>query len=390
MKNSLARVAFAGKRLGLVLGFLLASAGCLTTSNRCIAAMTSIDNTEFGRMPDGKVVRLFTLTNHQGMVARIMTFGAILTDVVVPDRQGAPAHVALGYDSLDAYLKGHPMFGAVVGRVANRIAGARFSIDGKEYKVAANNGTNHIHGGLKGFDKAIWEVVAERADDHEAVVALRYLSKDGEEGYPGNLQVTVTYTLTADSSLRIDYRATTDRPTAVNLTNHSYFNLAGAGDVLDHELTLWADRYTLADDGLIPTGEIASVAGTPLDFRQPTKIGARIEQLKPKPGGYDHNYVLNHGGKSLGLAARVYEPKSGRVMEVSTTEPGVQLFTANFFNGQYTGHGGVKHPKHGGFCLETQHYPDSINHSNFPSVVLRPGQEFHSTTVFKFSVKPSV
>jgi aldose 1-epimerase len=367
---------------------------CLLTISLCLAPkkvdsaqMTSIEQKEFGRLPDGTLVTLYTLRNSHGMAARITTLGAILTDLEVPDAKGAIAHVALGFDDLDSYLKGHPMFGAVVGRVANRIAGATFTLEGKEYRLAANSGPNHIHGGLKGFDKAIWEAVTRRADKAEAVLELRYISKDGEEGYPGNLVVTVTYTLTEDNALKIDYLATTDKPTLVNLTNHSYFNLAGAGDVLDHELTLWANQYTVADDSLIPTGEIASVAGTPLDFRQPARIGARIDQLKPKPGGYDHNFILSHGGKTLGLAARVYEPKSGRTMEVSTSEPGVQLFTANFFNGRITGHGGTAYPKHGGFCLETQHYPDSIHHTNFPSVVLLPGHEFRSATIFRFYVK---
>jgi aldose 1-epimerase len=364
---------------------LLMAALCLFPLPVESSSMTTIEGTDFGRHPDGTVVRLFTLKNSHGMIARITTFGAILTDLVVPDRQGQPAHVALGYDSFEAYQKGHPMFGAVVGRVANRIGGAKFTLDGKEFKLAANSGPNHIHGGVKGFDKAVWEVISHVANDKEAALKLRYFSKDGEEGYPGNLTVTVTYTLTQDNALRIDYHATTDKPTLINLTNHCYFNLAGSGDVLDHELTLWADQYTVADESLIPTGEIAPVAGTPLDFTKPMRIGARIDQLKPKPGGYDHNYVLNHQGKTLGLAARVCEPKSGRVMEVSTSEPGVQLFTANFFNGQYKGHDGVVHPKHGGFCLETQHYPDSIHHPSFPSVVLRPGQQFQSATVFRFS-----
>jgi aldose 1-epimerase len=294
--------------------------------------------------------------------------------------------VVHGFDNLEQYAKGHPGFGATIGRFGNRIARARFTLDGREYTLAANNGRNHLHGGLKGFDKVVWDARSLPATDHEAAVQFRYLSKDGEEGYPGNLSVTVTYTLTDDNALRIDYEATTDKATPVNLTNHSYFNLAGEGDVLDHEVMIAADRYTPVDDELIPTGEITSVKGTPLDFTRPMQIGARIEQLKPKPGGYDHNYVLNRDGKALALAARATEPKSGRGMEVLTTEPGMQLYTGNFLDGKYTGVGGVAYGRHSGLCLETQHFPDSVNRPNFPSTILRPDETFESTTVFKFFV----
>jgi len=346
-----------------------------------------IEERSFGNTPDGKEVRLYVLSNGNGMVAKISSYGPILTELEVPDRQGHAANVVLGFDNLAQYLQGHPGFGATIGRVANRIGKARFTLDGVEYKLAVNNGPNHLHGGIKGFDKMVWETKSVVTNENEASVEFFYLSKDGEENYPGNLSVTVTFTLTRDNALRIHYRAKTDKATPVNLTNHSYFNLAGVGDVLNHSVTIFADRYTPGDDTLIPTGEIAAVAGTPLDFRTPHLVGERIDHLKPNPGGYDHNYVLNAGGKSLALAARVTEPTTGRVMEVSTTEPGVQLYTGNFLDGKLKGLGGVQYVRHSGLCLETQHFPDAINKPNFPSVVLRPGQTFDSTTVYKFSVQ---
>ncbi len=347
----------------------------------------NIEERSFGHTPDGKEVRLYVLSNGNGMVAKISSYGPILTELEVPDRQGHAANVVLGFDNLPQYLQGHPGFGATIGRVANRIGKARFTLDGVEYKLAVNNGPNHLHGGIKGFDKMVWETKSVVTNENEASVEFFYLSKDGEENYPGNLSVTVTFTLTRDNALRIHYKAKTDKATPINLTNHSYFNLAGIGDVLNHSVTIFADRYTPGDDTLIPTGEIAAVAGTPLDFRTPRKVGERIDQLKPNPGGYDHNYVLNAGGKSLALAARVTEPTTGRVMEVSTTEPGVQLYTGNFLDGKLKGLGGVQYVRHSGLCLETQHFPDAINKPNFPSVVLRPGQTFDSTTVYKFSVQ---
>jgi aldose 1-epimerase len=347
--------------------------------------MTSISEQDWGQTQDGTPVKLFTLKNRNGVLVKITSFGAILTELQVPDRDGKLTNVVLGFDNLNQYLKGHPAFGAIIGRVANRIANARFTLDGQEYQLAANNGPNHIHGGRKGFDKVVWDAKTLPSKPNAASVQFTYLSKDGEEGYPGNLSVAVIYTLTSENELRIDYHATTDKPTILNLTNHSYFNLAGHGDVLGHVLSINADRYTPSDSDLIPTGAIAPVKGTPLDFTQPVAIGARIDQLKPSPGGYDHNYVLNHGGTNLALAARAHEPRSGRVLEVSTTEPGVQLYTGNFLDGRLTGVGGVTYGLHSGFCLETQHFPDSINKPNFPSTVLRPGQTFQSTTVFKFS-----
>jgi aldose 1-epimerase len=346
--------------------------------------MTKLEQQDWGKLPDGTAVKLYTLTNRKGMVAKITSYGAILTELHVPDRNGKAENIVLGFDNLDQYLKGHPGFGATIGRVANRIANARFTLDGLEYKLAANNGPHHLHGGSKGFDKVVWEAQPVQTSGPEVAIQFNYLSKDGEENYPGNLSVTVVYTLTDDNELRIDYTAKTDKATPVNLTNHSYFNLAGSGDVLGHELMLAADRYTPVDDGLIPTGEIASVNGTALDFTKPMVIGARLEQLKPKPGGYDHNYVLNGGGRSLALAARVQEPKTGRVMEVHTTEPGMQLYTANFLDGKLSGVGGAVYKKHSGLCLETQHFPDSVNHPNFPSMILRPDQTYRTTTVFKF------
>jgi len=370
-----------------------------TCGSHCCAAankttnMTRIEEQPWGQTQDGTAVKLFTLSNSKGMVAKVATYGAIITELRVPDRNGKMGNVVLGFDKLDQYLEGHPFFGAVAGRVANRIAKGRFTLDGHEYKLAVNNGPNHLHGGLKGFDKVVWNAKPLHANAKEAALQLTYLSKDGEEGYPGNLAVTVTYTLTEENELRIDYSAKTDKATPVNLTNHSYFNLAESGTILDHELMINADRYTVTDDTLIPTGQIAPVAGTPLDFRKPTPIGARFDQIQKKPKGYDDNFVLNSvrtgrsGGKSLALAARVYEPKTGRVMEVLTTQPGVQLYTGNFLDGKLTGPNGQVYAQHTGFCLETQYFPDSVNHPEFPSSILRPGQAFKSTTIFKFDTR---
>jgi aldose 1-epimerase len=333
-------------------------------------------------------VDLYTLTNSSGAVAKVMTYGAILAELDVPDRDGKLGDVVLGFDNLKDYLAGHPYFGATVGRVANRIAKGKFTLDGKEYKLAVNNGPNSLHGGVKGFDKVVWKAEPETLPDG-AALKLTYQSKDGEEGYPGNLDVTVVYTLTNANALRIDYTAKGDKATPVNLTNHTYFNLAGtkSGDILGHELTLFADRYTPTDETLIPTGEIKPVKDTPLDFTKPTRIGERIDQLKGEPVGYDHNYVLNSEGKELALAARVHEAKTGRTMEMYTTEPGVQFYTGNFLDGKQTGRGGVVYKKHAGFCLEAQHFPDSVNHANFPSMILQPGKTYRQTTIYKFTAK---
>jgi aldose 1-epimerase len=346
-----------------------------------------ITRESFGRLPDGTPIQIYTLRNEAGLEARITTYGAILMSLKVPDRAGVPADVVLGFDTPDGYLGNHPYFGAIIGRYANRIAKARFTIDGVEYRLAANNNGNTLHGGLKGFDKVVWDAEAIELTDGGGV-RLTYLSQDGEEGFPGNLAVTVVYTLTNANELRIDYEATTDKKTPVNLTNHAYWNLKGEGngDILGHVLRLEADRITEVDSpvNLIPTGKILPVAGTPFDFTSPHAIGERIAQVE---GGYDHNFVLTSGGGKLALAARVEEPESGRVLEIWTDQPGIQLYTGNFLDGTVVGKGGKAYQKHYGFCLETQHFPDSPNHPNFPSTILEPGGTYRTTTVHKFSVK---
>ena len=345
----------------------------------------------FGKTQDGTAVDIFTLTNSNGLEVRAITYGGIIVSLRTPDRNGKLEDIVLGFDKLDGYLGKHPYFGAIIGRYGNRIGNAKFALDGVEYKLAANNGPNALHGGLKGFDKAVWKAQSFENDKGVGVV-FTHTSPDGEEGYPGNLSAKVTYTLTNQNELIFDYEATTDKPSPINLTQHTYFNLAGAGkgDVLGHEVMLNADSFTPVDKNLIPTGEIRKVAGTPLDFTKPTAIGARInqddEQLK-LAGGYDHNFVINRKGEGLALAARVYEPTSGRVLEVSTTQPGVQFYTGNFLDGTLTGKGGRAIQKRSGFCLETQHFPDSPNKPEFPSTILRPGETFRSETVLKFSVQ---
>src|SRR6185369_16715025 len=341
----------------------------------------NVQRAEFGKLPNGTPVELFTLTNSSGLVAKVSNYGTIITELHVPDRAGKTGDIVLGFDHLEQYLKGHPYFGCTVGRVANRIAKGRFILEGKTYNLAVNNGPNHLHGGLVGFDKVVWHAEPQSG----ASVKFTYTSADGEESYPGQVAVTVVVTLTDANELSIDYSAVTDKPTPVNLTNHSYFNLAGEGDVLNHEMMIAADHFTPKDEASIPTGEIKPVKGTPMDFTTPHPIGSRFSQIEEKPAGYDHNYVLNSGGKSLGLAARVFEPKTGRVMEVRTTEPGVQLYTANYLDGSLTGKRGLVYRQHCAFCLETQHFPDSVNHPQFPSTVLRPGQTYRQTTVHKFT-----
>ena len=346
----------------------------------------TIERTDFGKTAEGAAVDLYTLTNSHGIVAKIMTYGGVVTELHVPDKDGKMTDVVAGFDNLDQYLKGDPYFGALVGRVANRVAKGKFTLDGSDYVLAVNNGPNALHGGLKGFDKVVWKGEGH-VGSSGPTLKLSYVSADGEEGYPGSLSTTVVYTLTNNNELKIDYSATTDKATPINLTNHSYFNLAGSGDILEHVLTLQADNYTPTDDTLIPTGEIKPVAGTPLDFIKPTAVGAHLNELTGDPKGYDHNFVLNSGGKKLALAARMEEPTSGRVMEVYTTQPGIQFYTGNFLDGTLTGKGGTVYKIHTYFCLETQHFPDSVNHKNFPSSILKPGDTYHQVTVYKFSTK---
>ncbi|SDK42951.1 aldose 1-epimerase [Catalinimonas alkaloidigena] len=377
---------------------LLATAvGCTSPSNE--DQTETVDSTEttttaearisqepFGQLPEGDSVTLYTLTNPSGVKVGIINYGAIVTSIVVPDRNGEMGDVVLGFDNLEGYLIPPPYFGAVVGRYGNRIANGKFTLNGQTYTLAKNNGPNHLHGGNKGFDKVVWD--AEPFEEGDDVgVRLSYTSPDGEEGYPGTLQVTVTYTLTPDNELEMHYDAETDKATPVNLTNHSYFNLSAgkSNDILGHELMINADRYTVVDATLIPTGEQRPVEGTPMDFTAPHAIGERIAQVE---GGYDHNYVLNRtSGEGLQKAVRVVEPTSGRVMEVTTTQPGVQFYSGNFLDGTITGRGNASYIKHAGFCLETQHFPDSPNHPDFPSTVLNPGERYDETTVYRFSVQ---
>ena len=344
----------------------------------------------FGKTKEGNPVDLFTLRNGKGAEARICNYGGLVISLKVPDRSGKFGDVVLGYDNLDGYLKSSPYFGSLVGRYGNRIAKGKFTLNGKEYTLAVNNGPNALHGGIKGFDKVVWTAKI-LATPNGPSLELRYLSKDGEEGFPGNLSVTAVYTLTEDNGLRLDYTATTDKDTVVNLTQHSYFNLAGKGDNLHHEVMINADKFTPVDSTLIPTGELRPVQGTPFDFRKSTAIGARInqedEQLK-FGNGYDHNWVINKPAGKLGVIARVYEPTSGRVLEVLSTEPGLQFYTGNFLDGTIKGKGGWVYQFRNAFCMEPQHFPDSPNHPNFPSVVLKPGEVYKHTLIYRFSVQP--
>jgi aldose 1-epimerase len=344
----------------------------------------------FGRLADGTDIGLFTLTNAQGLEVRAIAYGAILVSIRVPDRRGAAGDVVLGFDDLQGYLERSRYFGAVVGRYGNRIAKGRFTLDGRAFQLATNNGPNHLHGGVKGFDKVVWQAQADPPGRGGRVV-FSYTSRDGEEAYPGTLNARVSYLVTARNELVVEYQATADAPTPVNLTQHSYFNLAGEGrgDILGHVLVLDADQYLPVDETMIPTGELAAVAGTPFDFRRPTPIGARIaaahEQLT-RGSGYDHSFVLQ-GAPGLRRAAQVVEPVSGRTLEIATTEPGLQFYSGNHLSGQL-GKAGHEYPARSGFCLETQHFPDSPNHSHFPSTILRPGATYRSKTVFTFGVLP--
>jgi len=338
----------------------------------------------FGRTPDGQEIFIYTLTSSKGLRARITNFGATLVSIEVPDRHGNLADVTLGFDNLDQYVKPNAYLGATVGRYGNRIGNAKFTLGGVEYKLTANEGPHQLHGGKVGFDKKVWTTQEAVAAENEAWVKMTYLSADGEEGYPGNLRCTMSYILTNDDELRFSYEAQTDKKTVINLTNHSYWNLGGpdSNNILGHELMINAGKFTVISKDLIPTGMIASVVDTPLDFTRPRAIGERMRQIGK---GYDHNYVLRGPDKTMKLCARVHELSTGRVMEIHTTEPGVQLYTGNYLNGSLAGKGGKAYGKHAGFCLETQHFPDSPNKPQFPSTVLSPGEKYTSTTIHKFS-----
>ena len=333
---------------------------------------------------DGKEISLYTLTNKNGMVVKITNWGSRVTSIIVPDKNGKFENVVLGFDSLKSYIGENPHFGSIVGRFGNRIAKGKFSLNGAEYNLAINNGPNSLHGGIKGFDRHVWDA-SEISSADSVGLALTYVSKDMEEGYPGTLTLKVTYMLTNNNEIKISYDAVTDKSTVLNVTNHSYFNLTGAKEnILNHELTLFADSITPTDSTLIPTGIIAPIAGTDFDFTSAHKIGERIEKV---PGGYDINYKLRKQNNELSLAAEVYEPNSGRLLQTYTTEPGVQFYSGNFLDGSLTGIGGAKYDKHFGLCLETQHFPDSPNQPNFPSVVLNPGNNYTQLTIYKFSIR---
>jgi len=366
-------------------------AGCTSMSK----SPGTISQAPFGKTADGTPVEIYTLRNGHGMEARIMTYGGILQSLKVPDKSGQFGDVVLGFDDLDGYVntnyvKSCPYFGALIGRYGNRIANGKFTLDGVTYPLAVNNSPNHLHGGLKGFDKVLWKAMPLLTPDGPAL-ELTYVSKDGEEGYPGNLSVRAVYTLTEDNALKLEFTATTDKDTLCNLTAHSYFNLRGSGGVLGHVVYINADKFTPTDSTLIPTGELRPVAGTPFDFRTPTAIGARIndtnyDQIK-FANGYDDNWVLNHPPGKLGLAARLSEPTTGRVMEVWTTAPGVQFYTGNFLDGTFTGKGGWVYQFRNGCCFEPQGFPDSPNHPDFPTTELKPGETYHNTIVYKFSTE---
>ncbi|MEJ7738178.1 MAG: aldose epimerase family protein [Chitinophagaceae bacterium] len=350
-----------------------------SNQNNSSTTQAAMKHQPFGKFQDKDVME-YSLTNSKGAIVKILNYGGIVTSVMVPDKSGNMGDVVLGFDSLGGYLEKSPFFGALVGRYANRIANAKFTLEGKTYTLAANNNGNSLHGGAKGFDKVLWTVQDGSDNSH---LKLTYDSKDGEEGYPGNLHAEVVYTLTSDNELKIDYTATTDKPTPVNLTNHTYFNLSAGKSptVLDHVLMLNADKYTVVNAKLIPTGTHPPVSGTPMDFNSPKKIGKDIASVS---GGYDHNYVLNKSGNVLSLAATLYDSASGRFMEMSTTEPGVQFYSGNFLDGTLKGKNGVVYGKHSGMCLEAQHFPDSPNQPAFPTTILKPGDTYRHTTIYKF------
>jgi aldose 1-epimerase len=382
-------MSYAMRRLGFII-MLAAVAACGTgTQDAVIGREATVTREPFGMTPEGDSVELFTLTNANGVALRAMTYGGIIVSLTVPDRDGKLGDVVLGYDSLAGYLRASPYFGAIVGRYANRIAKGTFVLDGKTYHLAINNPPNALHGGLRGFDKVVW--TGESFSDARGTgVVFHHTSPDGDEGYPGTVTVQVSYTLTDSNDVVIDYQATTDKATPINLSQHSYFNLAGAGSILGHELMLAADSFTPIDSTFIPTGVIAPVAGTPFDFRTPHPIGERInddnEQLR-FAGGYDHNFVLNHAGTGLALAARLSDSASGRVLEIRTDQPGIQFYSGNFLDGTITGKHGVVYAHRSGLALETQHFPDSPNHPGFPSTILEPGQQFRSRTLWHFGIE---
>jgi len=373
--------------LTVITALVFAISGVLLAQST--SSKTEVQQKRFGER-DGRPVILYTLTNAHGVEISAMNYGGIIQSIRVPDRNGKFADIVLGHDTAEGYMPNPPYIGAIVGRYANRIANGTFTLDGKTYTLPKNDGPNTLHGGTtKTFDKVIWESQPLKGKN---AVSFTYLSADGEEGFPGNLKVTVTYTLTDSNELVIDYDATTDKATPINVSQHSYFNLKGEGigDILDHEIMINADKFTPVDKNLIPTGELRPVKGTPLDFTTSTRIGARIDDSYDQivlAHGYDHNWVINRKGDGLTLAARVYEPTTGRVLEVSTTQPGVQFYTGNFLDGTVTGKAGHVYKRRYGLCLETQHFPDSPNHPDFPSTILRPGEKFHQETVFKFSTK---
>ena len=367
------------------------SNGCVPPANRDAAKSVekpkmTIEKTGYGTLPDGRKADLFTLTNAKGMRVTLTNYGAITVGVEVPDRHGILCDVTLGYDTLKGWLASTSYFGATVGRYANRIAKGKFTLEGQAYTLAVNNGENALHGGLVGFNRVLWDAVPVESPTSIGI-KFTYLSKDGEEGYPGNLKVTAVYRLTDANEFKVTFSATTDKTTIINMAHHTYWNLSGdrgAADILGHELMVTADKYTPVDAGLIPTGELKDVKGTPMDFTAPTAIGARIAQVD---GGYDHNFVLRNQAGKVELVARVHEPKSGRIMEIYSDQPGVQFYSGNFLDGTATGKGGAVYKKHAGFCLETQHYPDSPNQKDFPPVVLRPGETYKHVMIHRFSAK---
>ena len=373
------------KKASKITGLAMVSVLIVTLAAGCCKKIQTMNITKeaFGMLADSVPVSLYTLTNDKGITLKVTNYGGIITSLLVPDKDGNEGDIVLGYDSLSGYLTKTPYFGAIVGRYGNRIAKGVFKIDGNEFRLPVNDGPNHLHGGIRGFDKVVWDAKEFKTDSTVGLV-LHYLSKDGEQGYPGNLDVTVTYTLNNNNELRFDYLATTDKPTPVNLTQHSYFNLAGDGDIKGHELLIKASKYTVVDSTLIPTGELRDVKGTPFDFTTAKTIGKDLAATGGNPTGFDHNFVLDTKGLQE-AAIKVTEPASGRVMEVFTDQPGVQFYSGNFLDGTIKGKGGKVYNQYNGFCLETQHFPDSPNHPAFPNTILRPGEKYQTTTIYRFS-----